>query len=233
VIRLTGDKINLMDYNDLSNYIIAYCNLHGLEISNKKLQKLMYYCQAWSLALNGEKLIDKDFEAWIHGAVLKPLYIKYSKFGYNNLDMEIDFANSIFDRLNSYIPGYRLNIINKVLRKYGPCTADKLENMNHSEIPWIIARGKLNDKEICNEVIDTDLMKRYYKSMASAKGMKEMKNNIFKFSTANLKRAQKKLKEKEVFKVKEDNYKEYEKFILDSYEATRDTTERAEYVKTL
>lgn len=43
--------MNFVDYNDLSDYIIAYCNSNSLEISNKKLQKLMYYCQAWSLAL--------------------------------------------------------------------------------------------------------------------------------------------------------------------------------------
>jgi hypothetical protein len=76
-------------------------------------------------------------------------------------------------------------------------------------------------------------MKRYYKFRATESGMKEMKDNIFKFSTANLKLAQEKLKEREVFKVNEDNYKEYEKFILDSYEATQNATERAEYIRTL
>ena len=94
--------------------------------------------------------------------------------------------------------------------------------MNHQEIPWIEARGDLNDSEICDEVIDTDLMKRYYKSKALERGMKEVKNNIFKFSPARLKKAQDNLRKKEVFKVNEENYEEYEKFILDSYEATLD-----------
>lgn len=60
-----------------------------------------------------------------------------------------------------------------------------------------------------------------------------MKNNIFKFSPARLKKAQDNLRKKEVFKVNEDNYVEYEKFILNSYEATLDTTERAEYGRTI
>jgi len=60
-----------------------------------------------------------------------------------------------------------------------------------------------------------------------------VKNNIFKFSPARLKKAQDNLRKKEVFKVNEENYEEYEKFILDSYEATLDFTERAEYVKTI
>lgn len=60
-----------------------------------------------------------------------------------------------------------------------------------------------------------------------------MKNNVFKFSSAGLKRAQKELKNKEVFMVNDGNYKEYEKFILDSHRATVETTARSEYGKNL
>lgn len=225
--------MNFMDYEDLSDYVLAYCNSHGLEISNKKLQKLMYYCQAWSLALLGEKVIENDFEAWIHGAVLRPLYFNYSRYGYNNIHMEVDVANKILDRLMSTIPDYRLNIINKVLGIYGTYSADELEEMNHCEIPWIEARGCLNVKDVCDVVIDSELMRRYYTSKALERGMKEVKNKIFKFSSTNLKKAQENLKEKEVFRLSEDNYEEYEKFILDTYEATLDTMERAEYGRTI
>ena len=233
ILKKWGTKMSYMKYEDLSNYIIAYCNLHNLEISNKKLQKLMYYCQAWSLALNGDKLISNDFEAWRHGAVLRPLYFKYSRYGYNSIYMEEGLANNILEDAMGNIFNYRLNIINRVLEIYSPYTANELEAMNHNEIPWIDARGDLNDCEICDEVIDTDLMKRYYKTKALERGMKKVKNNIFKFSPTRLKKAQEELRKKEVFKVNEENYKEYEKFILDSYEATLDFTERAEYVKTI
>ncbi|MGI6382054.1 MAG: Panacea domain-containing protein [Tissierellaceae bacterium] len=225
--------MKFLDYGDLSDYIIAYCNLYSLEISNKKLQKLMYYCQAWTLALHDEKLIDNDFEAWIHGAVLRPIYFKYSRYGYNNIHMEKDISNNILDRAKHTIPNYKLDLINKVLEIYGSYSADELEDMNHSEAPWIAARGCLNNKEICDEKIDNVLMQRYYKSIALERGMKEVKNNIFKFSSTNLKKAQENLRKKEVFKVNEDNYVEYEKFILDSYEATLDITERAEYGRTI
>lgn len=63
--------------------------------------------------------------------------------------------------------------------------------------------------------------------------MKEVKDNTFKFSSTKLKKAQENLREKEVFKVNEENYKDYEKFILNSYEDTIDITERAEYVRTI
>lgn len=101
-------------------------------------------------------MIDEDFEAWVHGAVLKPLYFKYLIYGYNNIYMESSLAN-------------------------------ELEVMNHHEIPWIEARGDLKDSDTCDEVISTDLMKQYYKSRALERGMKEVKNNIFKFSPTRLK----------------------------------------------
>ena len=43
-----------------------------------------------------------------------------------------------------------------------------------------------------------------------------MKKNIFKFSTEGLKKAQRRLKEKEVFKVDENSYIDYAAFILES-----------------
>ena len=126
-----------------------------------------------------------------------------------------------------------MNIINRVLNLYGGKTADELEDMNHSEAPWIEARGCLNNDEVCKEVIDKKLMKVYYKSKALERGMKEVKDNTFKFSSTKLKKAQENIRRKEVFKVNRENYKEYEKFILNSYEDTIDITERAEYVRTI
>lgn len=120
-----------------------------------------------------------------------------------------------------------------MLEKYSLYTASELEEMNHCEGPWIFARGCLNDKEICDKEIDNDFIKSYYKSKALERGMEKVKNDIFKFSSTNLKKAQKDLKKKQVFKVNERNYQEYEKFILNSYEVTLDTTERAEYGRTI
>ena len=47
-----------------------------------------------------------------------------------------------------------------------------------------------------------------------------MKDNIFRFSTSRLKETQRKLKDKKVFKLDKDNYKDYETFILKSLSKT-------------
>jgi uncharacterized phage-associated protein len=39
-----------------------------------KLQKLLYYCQGWHLAWDGEPLFGEEFEAWLSGPVCRELY---------------------------------------------------------------------------------------------------------------------------------------------------------------
>lgn len=225
--------LGLIRYGDLAEYVIAYCNLENVGISNKKLQKLVYYCQAWNLALTGERLIDNTFEAWVHGAVLRPLYMDYSGYGYTSITMERRAATSVVNRFAGGVMAEQLQMVDKVLSKYAHYSADDLERMNHSEYPWIKTREGLSGNEHCNRTIPDDLIREYYGAKALEKGMKKVKDNIFKFSSAGLIKAQERLDRRELFTVTEDNYEEYEKFILDSYRASVLTTARAEYAKKL
>lgn len=62
---------------DVADYFIWLANDSGSFISNLKLQKLVYYAQAWYLAIYGQSLFDEDFEAWVHGPIIPSLYQKY------------------------------------------------------------------------------------------------------------------------------------------------------------
>lgn len=42
----------------------------GDSITNLKLQKLVYYAQAWAVTLLGRKLFEEKVEAWAHGPVV-------------------------------------------------------------------------------------------------------------------------------------------------------------------
>ena len=39
-----------------------------------KLQKLLYYCQAWALVWDDKPLFKEKIEAWISGPVVRTLY---------------------------------------------------------------------------------------------------------------------------------------------------------------
>jgi len=55
---------------DLGHIITHYVNQRGDTVSHKKLQKLLYYVDAWHYVHLGRPIVDENFEAWIHGPVV-------------------------------------------------------------------------------------------------------------------------------------------------------------------
>jgi len=58
---------------DVAKYITEQTG----EVSAMKLQKLMYYAQAWNLVWEEEALFPNDFQAWANGPVLPTLYARH------------------------------------------------------------------------------------------------------------------------------------------------------------
>ena len=62
----------------VANYFIAMgMNEEESFMSNLRLNKLMFYAQAWCLATSGKPLFEADFEAWDFGPVIPAIYQKY------------------------------------------------------------------------------------------------------------------------------------------------------------
>ena len=58
------------------------CELSGWEISNLRLQKVLYFAHMFHLGTeNGEPLIDEGFEAWDYGPVAPRLYNRVKRYG--------------------------------------------------------------------------------------------------------------------------------------------------------
>ncbi len=144
------------DLQQVADYFILKSNEAGIPITNKKLQKLVYYAQAWSLVLLEKKLYDDKLEAWIHGPAVRSLYNKYKNFSY--------FA--IQDKPN--LPTFDddvSKVLSNVWEVYGKYPADYLEVLTHSEMPWLTARGSAEAHERTTEIIDTDTMKVFYSGL--------------------------------------------------------------------
>ena len=62
---------NMNSIHDIADYIILRVKSEDKNASliNLKLQKLLYYVQAWSYGINKKSMFTGDFEAWIHGPV--------------------------------------------------------------------------------------------------------------------------------------------------------------------
>ena len=64
--------------NDAASYL---CGRSGWQLSNLKLQKMLYMADMNFVGQNGVRLLNEDFEAWDYGPVLPSLYQKCKAFG--------------------------------------------------------------------------------------------------------------------------------------------------------
>ncbi len=154
---------------DVGRYFIYLANQEKEPITNKKLQKLVYYSQAWSLVLNGNKLFKEPIEAWVHGPAVRSLYVEYKKFGFNSINEEIDEAS-----IKITTKGREL--LDEIWKVYGKLDAGYLEMLTHSEQPWQEARSGLQGSENSDNEISTKVMKSFY-STKLEEARKKQKHN--------------------------------------------------------
>jgi uncharacterized phage-associated protein len=153
IIECTQQNILLSCFN-VAGYFIRFANKTGSFLNNLKLQKLVYYAQAWHLALHDTPLFPEDFEAWVHGPVIPELYQEYKKFG----------GQRILKDADPKLPKNVEDFLDEVAKKYFACDAYELEQMTHAEDPWKLARGDMLPEKLSDTVIKQEWMKEYYKS---------------------------------------------------------------------
>lgn len=141
--------------DDIANWFLTYVDRDaGDSITHLKLQKLVYYAQAWSLALHDEALFEEEFQAWTHGPVLCSLFDRFAEAGWSALPAP-ESGGSVDEKTHA--------LLNSIAGSYGELSARRLEDLTHSEEPWIVARGGLPLEERSDAVISKEGMKKYYK----------------------------------------------------------------------
>lgn len=122
-------------------------------IDTWKFQKLMYYCQAWHLAWDGEALFPDRIEAWANGPVVRTLYNehrgRYQLTAWPKGDP------------NRLTPS-QIETIEAVLDYYGKRTGPWLSQLTHREDPWRNARRGLAPGERGDHEITKAAMAEYY-----------------------------------------------------------------------
>jgi uncharacterized phage-associated protein len=142
---------------DVAKYFIYLANKNKKVITNKKLQKLVYYSQAWSLVLNNKKMFKEPIEAWVHGPAVRSLYVQYKNFGFNPIEEEVSEKDIRLSKKDK-------ELLDEVWNVYGKFDAGYLEMLSHSEQPWQDARDGLQGHENSNNEIPTKSMKSFYSS---------------------------------------------------------------------
>jgi uncharacterized phage-associated protein len=152
-----------MKHDDVCDYIILKVRAAGESLSHLKLQKLMFYVQAWHLAFFGKPLFVGRFQAWVHGPVNRELYDRFSDTKSLYSEITQDVIRPDFDETS--LTEDEAAHIDSVLDAYAALTGTQLEVITHCEDPWIAARVGIRPSQRCETEIDESLMARYYASL--------------------------------------------------------------------
>ncbi len=140
--------------HDVAAYIIGKTG----EITAMKLQKLVYYAQAWHAVWSDRALFDEEIQAWANGPVCYDLYQKHK--GRFRVSEWADGDASVLDADEA-------GSVDAVLDAYGKFTAHQLSEMTHREDPWIDARSGLSDGVRSNRPITVGAMVEFYSARTS------------------------------------------------------------------
>jgi uncharacterized phage-associated protein len=134
--------------------VAAYVLRERGPMSAMKLQKLVYYSQAWHLAWESEPLFREHIEAWANGPVVYELFDAHR----GRYTVGPDWPDGDADALTDV----QREIVDEVLDAYGDMTARQLSVLSHSEQPWQVAREGLAPFERGSNRIDPTVMIDYY-----------------------------------------------------------------------
>ena len=161
------ESLNL-DVHKVTDLIASKFISEESPLSVLKLHKLLYYVEAWHVALYGKMLFDEDFQAWVHGPVCLPVFTRFrhsrNKFTFSAITRE-DIGTVLKADIENY--DYISDHVENVLEAYGDLSGAQLESLAHKEQPWLETRGDLAPSEPCNKTIPKELMRDYYKQRAS------------------------------------------------------------------
>ena len=133
---------------------------HG-EMSAMKLQKLVYYAQAWSLVWDERPLFNETIEAWANGPVCRSLYFAHHR-QFSVAPLQIKGGDLDLDER-------AIRAIDAVLAFYGGRSAQWLSDLSHLEMPWQAARERagVGAGERCEAEITLADMHEYYSGIAA------------------------------------------------------------------
>jgi uncharacterized phage-associated protein len=144
----------------IAKWFIAWAEAEDEELSNMKLQKLLYYAQGHHLAEGRGPLFTDEIQAWSHGPVIPAVYRTFKAFASETILLkdsdpftwqEVDPATAEF--------------LGKVWNTYGGYSAGRLRAMTHEEPPW---QGSFRDGDRGTLIPSAD-MEHYFSRLAAAR----------------------------------------------------------------
>lgn len=153
----------MLDANIIADFFIEISTPGTKKnITNLKLQKLLYYAQGMYLAEKSKSdtdvLFNERIEAWKHGPVVPEVYKRFSNYGFIEISKDDVDKESV-----QLVKSKKLDAFLEIVwKKYGSYNGKQLERMSHMEEPWLKTRGNLPSYVSSNEEIAVNLIKEFF-----------------------------------------------------------------------
>lgn len=137
---------------DIANFFVSLGTLTPEnDLTNLKLQKLLYFTQGWSLVLFNKPAFDEPIEAWEFGPVVPTVYSVFKKYNKNVID-------KIYKTYNENVfTDDELDLLLTISAEYNQYSAYKLVNMTHqNDTAWSIHYQKEKHQPIALSSIKTE-----------------------------------------------------------------------------
>ena len=140
----------------ISTFIINL-STRGGGITHGKLQLILFYVQAVSLAQQGRPMFEEDFIADTQGPILRSIRARYAHHGTEPIP-----HTETADAVPSPSPSPTRRMLGPILASFGAQTESTLREIACAESPWLEARTRVtNDDE--EPTIDKRTMSTFYR----------------------------------------------------------------------
>lgn len=148
-----------MNARTAANYLLYIMGESFDDLTNMKINKLLYYAQGHCLKKYGRPLFADSIEAWEHGPVVPEVYAAFKSFGDRPI-REYDQA------MTADVPPEEEELLYAVARTYGRYTAGALRRMTHVVgSPW----DQTYREGRAHLVIPLSVMEEYFSGMEELK----------------------------------------------------------------
>lgn len=151
---LNDEKITAMT---LANYVLEKAKVLKIDVTNMKLQKILYYVQGHFLAKFDRPLFPDEIQAWKFGPVVPNVYYEFSPYGSETL---IAVGEADMSSCNEQ----EMELIDSVINEKLQLSARTLMLNTHNELPWKTVTKDGTRIEM-NAVISNELIKTHFKSL--------------------------------------------------------------------
>lgn len=148
---------------DIANFFVDLANSDSDDcMTNLRVNKLIYFAQAWSLVRRDMPLFSEEIQAWTYGPVVPSVYHAFKDYGRERIqNVHGEYSPDIFS-------SEELELLIDIAQYYGKFTSPALVDITHSDnSPWQKVFSKTE-----NRIISKGSLKEYFSASKEIEAFK-------------------------------------------------------------